>query len=136
MDGGDSYPTIFISTMRSSIPASPHSQGVLSAVVGESPTKRLQEMNDMLVGSARKGRVVSGSGAVGSGGMAGGSSKQLFHHGKNEAAVVGGGAGNGSGSNVAYTDGGGVTIGWQVPSGATQEANLFLSGTKPPTRTA
>ena len=86
VDGSDGYPNIFISTMRSAIPPSPQ-QRVLSAVVGESPTKRLQEMNEMLVGSSRKA-ALKGRAA----GTAG--SKQLFWRGEDgqgDGAEVGGG---------------------------------------------
>ena len=79
VDGGDGYPTIFVSTMRSSIPPSPQ-QRVLTAVVGESPTKRLQEMNDMLASSSRT-RPTAGKGRPG--GVTG--SKQLFRRGEESA---------------------------------------------------
>ena len=86
VDGGDGYPTIFISTMRAGIPPGPQ-QRVLSAVVGESPTKRLQEMNEMLVSSSRKGVAAVARGRAG--GMAG--SKQLFRRGEDGKSEVAGG---------------------------------------------
>ena len=71
------HPNIFMSPMRPPVPASSsaslqQSQRVLSAVVGESPTKRLQEMNAMLEG--RKGD----AGRSGVGRASGGGSKALF----------------------------------------------------------
>ena len=90
----DSYPNIFISTMRNNIPPSPQ-QRVLSAVVGESPTKRLQEMNEMLAqgGSRRGGSVVKGRGGGSSGGGGTAGSRNLFRvvvedSGKSEAGSV------------------------------------------------
>ena len=109
--GGDGYPNIFISTMRAhTVPPSPQ-QRVLSAVVGESPTKRLQEMNDMLVGSssssfsghasARKSAAAVAKGR-GTGGL--GSTKALFRASGEQSASdtteAGAGVGLGGGGGV------------------------------------
>ena len=98
VDGSEGYPNIFISTMRTNVPPSPQ-QRVLSAVVGESPTKRLQEMNDMLAGSSgRKGM----GGLKGRGGAMVGS-KQLFRRdeeGKGGEVRVGSEAAGGGGEGV------------------------------------
>ena len=129
---GDTYPTIFISTMRSSVPASPQRR-VLSAVVGESPTKRLQEMNEMLAmsGSSRRGgagvRVRGGAG----GSMAG--SKQLFRGGGNGVEDGGGkgevvsvmseaGGGDGSAESVVVGAADGVAA-LLLASGSTAGSN-------------
>ena len=86
------HPTIYVSPMRSSAPAlSPQRRTVLQAVVGESPTKRLQEMNAMLEG--RRTRPAVPAGARGEEGVSASSSnsssKALFRDETGRAHVDG-----------------------------------------------